>query len=84
MEVDSKYPDNIKQETKHFPFAPENKKTNPDDFNDFMKEINSDNYSPTKNLICDWTDKKNFLIHHRMIKFYVRHGMVFEKNREIM
>ena len=26
IEVDSKYPDNIKQKTKNFPFAPENKK----------------------------------------------------------
>ena len=26
VEVDLKYPDNIKQKTKNFPFAPENKK----------------------------------------------------------
>ena len=29
LEVDLKYPDNIKQKTKCFPFCPENKKINP-------------------------------------------------------
>ena len=30
VEVDLKYPDNIKEKTKNFPFCPENKKINPD------------------------------------------------------
>ena len=31
-----------------------------------------------------WTDKKKCLIHYRMSKFYVRHGMVVEKTHEIL
>ena len=50
VEVDIKYPDNIKQKTKNFPFAPENKKINPDTFNDYMKEIKPDNYTSTKKI----------------------------------
>ena len=34
IEVDLIYPDNIKEKTKNFPFAPVNKKIDPDDFND--------------------------------------------------
>ena len=79
VEVDLKYPDNIKQKTKNFPFAPENKKINPDNFNDYMKEIKPDNYTSTKKLICDFSDKKNYLIHYRMLKFYIRHGMIVDK-----
>ena len=26
-------------------------------------------------MICDWSDKKNYLVHYRMLKLYVRHGM---------
>ena len=33
-------------------------------------------------MICDWTDKKKYLIHYRMLKFYVRHGMIVEKIHE--
>ena len=36
IEVDLKYPDNIKEETNNFPFCPENKKINPDKNNKYM------------------------------------------------
>ena len=73
------YPDNIKEKTKQFPFAPENKKINPDICSDYMKTIKPDTYTQNKKLISDWSDKKNYLIHYRMLKFYVRHGMIVEK-----
>ena len=44
-----------------------------------MKTIKPDTYTQTSKLICDWSDKKNYLIHYRMLKFYVRHGMEVEK-----
>ena len=44
VEVDLTYPNNIKEKTKNFPFAPVNKKINPDDFNHYMKEIRSNTY----------------------------------------
>ena len=47
-----------------------------------MKEIQAKNYIKSIKLICDWTDKKNYLIHNRMLKFYVRLGMVVEKFHE--
>ena len=79
-----KYTDNIKEKTKNFPFCPENKKINPDKNNDYMKKIKSESYTKSKKLICDWTDKKKNLIHYRMLKIYVRHGMVVEKFHEII
>ena len=56
-EVDLKYPDDIKEKTKNFPFAPE-KKINPDDFSDYMKTIEPDIYTHTKKTVCDWCDEK--------------------------
>ena len=84
LEVDLKYPDNIKQKTKYFPFCQENKKTNPDKYNEYMNSIKLENYTKSKKLLCDWTDKKKYLIHYRMLKFYVRHGMMVEKIHEII
>ena len=83
LEVDLKYPDNIKEKTKHFPFCPENKKINPNKYNDYMNKIKPKNYTKSKKLICDWTDKKNYLVQYRMLKFYIRHGMIVEKIHEI-
>ena len=84
VEVDLKYPDDIKEKTENFPFCPENKKNNPDKYDDYMKKIKLKNYTKSKKLICDWTDKKKYLIHYRMLKFYVRHGMIVEKIHEII
>ena len=35
-------------------------------------------------MICDWTDKKKYLIHYRMLKFFVVHGMIIDKVHEII
>ena len=80
VEVDLRYPDDIKGKTKHFPFAPGKK----DKYNDYMKAIKPKDYTKYKKLICDWTDKENYLVHYRMSKFYVRHGMVVDKIHEII
>ena len=84
LEVDLKYPDNIKEKTKNFPFCPENKKIYPDKYNDYMKKIKPKNYTKSKKLICDWTDKKKYLILYKMLKLYERHGMIVEKIHEII
>ena len=61
-----------------------NKKINPDKFSDYMKEIKPDTYIRTKKLICDWSDKKNCLVHYRMLKFYLRYGMIVDKVHNII
>ena len=47
-----------------------------------MKKIKPKKYTKSEKLICDWTDKKKYLIHSRMLKIDVRHGMVVEKIHE--
>ena len=49
-----------------------------------MNNIKPKNYTKSKKLICDWTDKRKHLIHYRMLKLYVRHGMIVEKIHEII
>ena len=49
-----------------------------------MKKIKPKKYTKSMKLICDWIDKKKYLIHYRMLKFYVRQGMVVEKLHEII
>ena len=83
LEVDLRYPHNIRQKTKHFPFAPENKIKTKSDFKELMKKIRPEKHTPHKKLICDWTEKKKYLILYRMVKIYFRHGMVAHKVHEI-
>ena len=84
IELDLTYPNDIKEKTRNFPFAPMNKKINPNNFNDYMREMKPDTYIQSSKLICDWSDKKNYLIHYRMLKFYIRHGMEVVKVHNII
>ena len=68
VEVELKYPDKIKK-TENFPFCPENMRSNPDKYDDYMKKMKLKNYTTSKKLICDGGDKKSYLIHYRMLKF---------------
>ena len=61
-----------------------NKKINPDNFSDYMKTLKPDTYMRTKKLFRDWSDKKNYVVHYRMLKFYVRHGMIIDKVHNII
>ena len=84
VEVDLPHPDTIKEKTTNFPFAPVNRKTNTDVFSDYMKKIEPDTFNQTERLICDWSDKKNYLTHFRMVKFYNKHGMIVDKVYDII
>ena len=35
-------------------------------------------------MICEWSDKKNYLVHYRMLKFCIRHGMKIDKVHNII
>ena len=61
-----------------------NKKINPDNFHGCVKEIKPDTYIQASKLICDWSDKKTCLVHYRMLKFYIKHGMIVDKVHEII
>ena len=61
-----------------------NEKINPDDFSDYMKDIIPHTYTQNKKQICGCSDKKNYLILYRMLKFYNRHGMIVDKVHEII
>ena len=84
VEADLIYPDNKKEKTENFLFASVNKKIDPDKINDYTKEIKPDTYIQTSKLICDWSDKKKYLVHYRLLNFYVRHGMIVDKVHELI
>ena len=60
VEDDLRFPDDIKEKTKNFPFCPEIKLITKAKNNDYMKKIKPKIYTKAKKLICDWTEKKLF------------------------
>ena len=49
-----------------------------------MKEIKPHTYTQTKKLIFDWSDKKNCLLHYRMLNFLYYDVMIVDKVQEII
>ena len=49
-----------------------------------MIKIKSKNYTKAKKIKCDWSDKKDYWLHYRMLNFYVRYGMIVDKGQEII
>ena len=81
--VDLTYPDNKKKQNIFHSLL---KKINLDNFTTIMNKNKnkSSTHTQTKKLICDWIDKNNYLIHYRITKIYIRHGMVVDKVHEII
>ena len=49
-----------------------------------MNEYKPNIYTQKKKFLCDWTDKKKYLIQYRMLNIYVRHGMVVDEVHKII
>ena len=74
--VDLYYPDNLKLKTKNFPLCAYKTKSEPIVFSDFMNSIKQVNYRPSPKLMCDQTNKYNYFVHYRLLKFYLKMGMI--------
>ena len=55
--VDLKYLKNVTEKSEHFPFCPESKTINSDNFRKCMNEKRPHSFKPTEKPICDQTDK---------------------------
>ena len=75
IECDLEYPAEIKEKTENFPLCPYQTKADPDLFSGCMNSVKQPNYKPTEKLMCDQTNKQNYMIHYRMFKFYTKMGM---------
>ena len=79
IECDLEYPAEIKEKTENFPLCPYQTKADPNLFSEYMNSVKQSNYKPTEKLMCDLTNKYNYMMHYRMFKFYTQIGMKVTK-----
>jgi hypothetical protein len=86
LEVDLGYPHEIHDKTKDLPLAPEKLKINTNCLSAFMKEqykrLSKGSLPKTyeKLLLTQW-DKTSYVVHGKLLQFYLRQGMVLQKIR---
>ena len=79
IECDLEYPAENKEKTENFPLCPYQTKADPNLFSEYMNSVKQSNYKPTEKLMCDLTNKYNYMMHYRMFKFYTQIGMKVTK-----
>nr|XP_018905008.1 PREDICTED: uncharacterized protein LOC109035731 [Bemisia tabaci] len=71
LAVDLSYPSTIHEKHRDFPFCPENM-------------IPPNGYSKQPKLLCTLYDKSNYVIHYRLLKLAIKHGLVLKKIHSAM
>ena len=79
IECDLEYPAEIKEKTENFPLRPYQTIADPNLFSEYMNSVKQPNYKPTEKLMCDLTNKYNYMMHYRMFKFYTNLGLKVTK-----
>jgi DNA polymerase type B, organellar and viral. len=87
LEVDLDYPQHLHDLHNDFPFCPENKlPPNPSPYSrtQFKEHGQLEQAFKTRKLIMDLTDKKNYIVHYRLLKMALRHGLVLKNVHRVM
>ena len=89
LEVDLDYPMSIHTATESFPLAPENMEITHDMLTPLMrKQLSAMHLArherdmpmlPTRKLVASCRDKKNYVVHFKVLKFYMQKGMIISK-----
>lgn len=84
LEVDLHYPEHLHDSTSDLPFAPEKSKLSQQNFTQFQSDQYKQAYGDMrypgyeKLLLTVW-DKENYIVHARLLQFYLQQGMVLRK-----
>lgn len=79
FEVDLHYPKNLHDLHNDYPFCAERRQL-PDEVFDIIKTKKNKN----EKLLLTFYDKKNYVVHYRMLKLALRHGLVLKKVHRIL
>lgn len=82
LEVDLEYPEHLHDKHNQYPMAPESMTIKDDMLSEYAKKIRTDhNLSKVKvNKLCTTLKgKKNYIVHYRNLKLYLKHGLKLTK-----
>ena len=88
FEVDLEYKNDVeKLKYQSFPLAPESKTRTYNELSDYQKNylnINNQKISKVPKLVLDMNPKINYVVHYRLLDFYLKHGMKVTKIHNVI
>lgn len=87
FEVDIHYPENLHDLHNDYPLAPEQYCAEDEKLSKYQKYIldkNNSKRTKTKKLIGHFNDHKNYVVHGRILQFYIKHGLEITKIHKVI
>ena len=90
LEIDFEYPQSLHYLHSDYPLAPVKRKIDKEELSDYQKSLlnqmnsNGLKYIPTKKLILDLYDKKNYVLHYKNLKTYLELGINLTKVHKVL
>lgn len=86
LEVDMTYPEELHIEHNDYPLAPEHMIIDKEEISDYSSGLLNDNFKFTKcsKLIPNLKDKKNYVVHYRLLKYYLEKGLIVNKVHSVL
>ena len=89
LEVDLVYPENLHVKHQDFPLAPIKKKMKYDELSPYNQNIQRSNdmknlFSNAEKLVQTLEDKKNYVIHFKLFKLYLKPGLKLTKIHRVL
>ena len=79
IECKLEYPAEIKEKTENFLLCFYQTKADANLFSDYLSSVKQSKYKPTLEVLCDVTNKNNYMMHYMMFKFNTNMGMKVTK-----
>ena len=87
MEVDLDYPEELHEEHKDYPLAPEKIKIEEELLSPYSLEIKKENnikVGGINKLVQNLLSKKNYVVHYRNLRYYLSQGLILKKVHKIL
>lgn len=81
--VDLAYPEALHKLHSDYPLAPEKKTITKDMLSGYSKSI-FDGRRATEKLVPNLYDKEDYIVHYRLLKFYIQHGLIIKKVTKVL
>ena len=83
LEVDIDYPESLHETHNDYPLCPDHMTVTENQLSDFCKSF-PDRPRPSRKLVPNLYNKRNYVVHYRNLQFYIQEGMILKRVHRVL